>query len=86
MYFLALDCYHWDKRDNGVMYPEGSPNIKGGVPVRNFNDKPQKITAKFSSTTFRPLKISCFESTSQTQKRGKIIENKVRELLKCLCA
>ena len=41
MYFLALNCYHWDKRDIGVMCPEGSPNIKGvGVPVRNFHDKP----------------------------------------------
>ena len=29
MYFLALNCYHWDKRDNGVMCPGGSPNIKG---------------------------------------------------------
>ena len=42
MYFLALNCYHWDKRDNGVMCPGGSLSIKGplGVPVRNFNDKP----------------------------------------------
>ena len=41
MYFLALNCYHWDKRENSVMCPGGSPNIKGvGVPVRNFNDKP----------------------------------------------
>ena len=41
MYFLALNCYHWDKRENGVMCPGGSPNIKGvRVPVRNFNDKP----------------------------------------------
>ena len=30
--------------------------------------------------------ITCFESTSHTQKRGKITENKVRESLKCLCA
>ena len=57
MYFLALNCYHWDKRDNRIMCPGGSPNIKGvEVPVRNFHDKPKKITAKFSSTTFRPLK------------------------------
>ena len=41
MHFLALNCYHWDKRDNGVMCPGGSPNKKGvGVSVRNFNDKP----------------------------------------------
>ena len=30
MYFLALNCYHWDKHDNGVMCLGGSPNIKGG--------------------------------------------------------
>ena len=37
MYLLALNCYHWDKGDNGVMYPAGSPNIKvAGVPVGNF--------------------------------------------------
>ena len=29
MYFLALNCYHWDKRDNSVMWPGCSPNIKG---------------------------------------------------------
>ena len=40
-YFLVLNCYPWDKRDNGAMCPGASPNIKGvGVPVRNFNDKP----------------------------------------------
>ena len=58
-----------------------------GVPVGNFHDKPYDIPVNFSSTTFEPLKeILCFESTSHTQKRGKITENKVRESLKCLCA
>ena len=40
MYVLTLDCYHWDKRDNGVMCLGGSPNIKAeGMPVGNFHDK-----------------------------------------------
>ena len=43
MYFLALNCYHWDKHDNGVMCSGGSPNIKGvEVPVRNFMTNPKR--------------------------------------------
>ena len=77
------------------LWPVGgwcSPNTNViEVPVGNFHDKP---LSSFRQPSFdpkkipkcKPLKIPCFESTSHTQKRGKITENKVRESLKCLCA
>ena len=56
MYFLALNCYHWDKRDIGVyMCPRGSPNIKGvGCPSEIFMTSPKRYLPIFRQPPFDP--------------------------------
>ena len=57
-----------------------------GCFVHCMAESIQQQMKQITEPKFSPLKIPYFETNLHSQKRGKFTENKVRVLLKCLCA